>query len=79
MVAQLPAEALIIDAVVYTVDTQKNLFDAVLLHAWRQFLKVRHKLVRNKPVEPVIAREPDDRLWKDGRFKLKPRHANGII
>jgi len=36
--------------------------DAVLLHARRQFLEVRHNPVRHRRIEFVIAREGDDRL-----------------
>ena len=76
MLAQLPAEVLIIDAAVYTADIQKHLVDAVLLHARRQLLKMRHNPVRQRCIKLVIARERDDRLRELCRLQLEPGDAH---
>lgn len=76
MLAQLPAEVLIIDAAVYTADIQKHLVDAVLLHARRQLLEMRHNPVRQRCIELVIARERDDRLRELRRLQLEPGDAH---
>lgn len=76
MLAQLPAEVLIIDAAVYTADIQKHLVNAVLLHARCQLLEMRHNPVRQRCIKLVIARERDDRLRELCRPQLEPGDAH---
>ena len=76
MLAQLPAEVLKINAAVYAANVQKHLVDAVLLHAWRQLLEMRHNSVRHRRIELVIAREGDDRLRELCRLQLEPGDAH---
>lgn len=76
MLAQLPAEVLKINAAVYAANVQKHLVDAVLLHARRQLLEMRHNPVGHRCIELVIARERDDRLRELCRLQLEPGDAH---